>query len=158
MSFGLSTSQTQPSLGSGYQVISSTSGQPKDLPPSTQSEYMGHTVASQPAQQQYMQPELSQHDGSASRQSSGAYKIETVPHVKMQQLVSQSTESTAKARMDEVFGTTMGPVSYTHLRAHETQVDLVCRLLLALRLQTTESTYVLHKSSQHTEISSSMTG
>ena len=26
--------------------------------------------------------------------------------------------------------TTVGPVSYTHLRAHETVLDLVCRLLL----------------------------
>ena len=25
---------------------------------------------------------------------------------------------------------TLGPVSYTHLRAHETVLDLVCRLLL----------------------------
>ena len=24
----------------------------------------------------------------------------------------------------------LGPVSYTHLRAHETEADLVCRLLL----------------------------
>ena len=27
-------------------------------------------------------------------------------------------------------GTGLGPVSYTHLRAHETVLDLVCRLLL----------------------------
>ena len=31
----------------------------------------------------------------------------------------------AKDRVD-----TLGPVSYTHLRAHETVLDLVCRLLL----------------------------
>ena len=28
------------------------------------------------------------------------------------------------------FGHGVGPVSYTHLRAHETVLDLVCRLLL----------------------------
>ena len=28
------------------------------------------------------------------------------------------------------FATTLIPVSYTHLRAHETVLDLVCRLLL----------------------------
>src|SRR5428012_23551 len=30
----------------------------------------------------------------------------------------------------EVFIDRIGPVSYTHLRAHETRHDLVCRLLL----------------------------
>ena len=29
-----------------------------------------------------------------------------------------------------------GPVSYTHLRAHETVLDLVCRLLLEKKKQT----------------------
>ena len=29
-----------------------------------------------------------------------------------------------------------GPVSYTHLRAHETVLDLVCRLLLAKKKKT----------------------
>ena len=29
-----------------------------------------------------------------------------------------------------------GPVSYTHLRAHETVLDLVCRLLLEKKTQT----------------------
>ena len=31
--------------------------------------------------------------------------------------------------VDQV-GPALGPVSYTHLRAHETVLDLVCRLLL----------------------------
>ena len=31
---------------------------------------------------------------------------------------------------------TYGPVSYTHLRAHETVLDLVCRLLLEKKKQT----------------------
>ena len=29
----------------------------------------------------------------------------------------------------------LGPVSYTHLRAHETVLDLVCRLLLEKKTQ-----------------------
>ena len=29
----------------------------------------------------------------------------------------------------------LGPVSYTHLRAHETVLDLVCRLLLETKKQ-----------------------
>ena len=32
--------------------------------------------------------------------------------------------------VDAIEGTTTGTVSYTHLRAHETVLDLVCRLLL----------------------------
>ena len=31
---------------------------------------------------------------------------------------------------------TLSPVSYTHLRAHETVLDLVCRLLLEKKNQT----------------------
>ena len=34
-------------------------------------------------------------------------------------------------------GAGMGPVSYTHLRAHETEADLVCRLLLEKKKKTT---------------------
>ena len=33
------------------------------------------------------------------------------------------------------YGTTYTPVSYTHLRAHETVLDLVCRLLLEKKKQ-----------------------
>ncbi|CZR83236.1 hypothetical protein CDFC105_43948 [Clostridioides difficile] len=32
----------------------------------------------------------------------------------------------------------LGPVSYTHLRAHETRHDLVCRLLLEKKKNTKE--------------------
>ncbi len=32
----------------------------------------------------------------------------------------------------------IGPVSYTHLRAHETVLDLVCRLLLEKKKKTTD--------------------
>ena len=48
------------------------------------------------------------------------------------------------------------PVSYTHLRAHETVLDLVCRLLLEKKTQgTTTTTPVLtaeknaHKDNKH---------
>ena len=34
----------------------------------------------------------------------------------------------------------LGPVSYTHLRAHETVLDLVCRLLLENKKKPTQST------------------
>ena len=36
---------------------------------------------------------------------------------------------------------TPNPVSYTHLRAHETVLDLVCRLLLEKKTQTTQHTH-----------------
>ena len=36
-----------------------------------------------------------------------------------------------------------GAVSYTHLRAHETVLDLVCRLLLEKKKKTTEA-YTIH--------------
>ena len=39
---------------------------------------------------------------------------------------------------------TMVPVSYTHLRAHETVLDLVCRLLLAKKKYSlTQALYIL---------------
>src|SRR5450756_2728261 len=38
--------------------------------------------------------------------------------------------TTLRRRMGMVFQDYMLPVSYTHLRAHETRHDLVCRLLL----------------------------
>ena len=36
-------------------------------------------------------------------------------------------------------GPLVGPVSYTHLRAHETVLDLVCRLLLEKKNTTTST-------------------
>ena len=42
------------------------------------------------------------------------------------------------------------PVSYTHLRAHETVLDLVCRLLLEKKKQNTQSAF-------HTRITSPST-
>ena len=42
------------------------------------------------------------------------------------------TKSEEETLMDEAIGGKINdyPVSYTHLRAHETVLDLVCRLLL----------------------------
>ena len=37
-------------------------------------------------------------------------------------------------------GRGLGPVSYTHLRAHETVLDLVCRLLLEKKKQNITAT------------------
>ena len=38
----------------------------------------------------------------------------------------------------EVISDTLGAVSYTHLRAHETVLDLVCRLLLEKKKNTSQ--------------------
>ena len=37
---------------------------------------------------------------------------------------------------------TIGPVSYTHLRAHETVLDLVCRLLLEKKKSNKQNTAI----------------
>ena len=42
------------------------------------------------------------------------------------------------------------PVSYTHLRAHETVLDLVCRLLLEKKKQTNKKKQKIHLTKQHT--------
>ena len=42
----------------------------------------------------------------------------------------KSAIATANNRIPDDFDIMMAPVSYTHLRAHETVLDLVCRLLL----------------------------
>ena len=45
----------------------------------------------------------------------------------------------------------INPVSYTHLRAHETVLDLVCRLLLEKTKQTNiDITHIQHTDVQHT--------
>ena len=48
--------------------------------------------------------------------------------------ISFSTTSAAVSGLDATWANNIGgdsaPVSYTHLRAHETVLDLVCRLLL----------------------------
>ena len=41
------------------------------------------------------------------------------------------TDASGRFRFDNLPWGTYTPVSYTHLRAHETVLDLVCRLLLA---------------------------
>ena len=45
---------------------------------------------------------------------------------------------------------TPGPVSYTHLRAHETVLDLVCRLLLEKNNYSNQ--YTLHKTHTHSQL------
>src|SRR5665648_412604 len=42
--------------------------------------------------------------------------------------------------LEPVWGALLGPVSYTHLRAHETRHDLVCRLLLEKKKTQTKPT------------------
>ena len=50
-------------------------------------------------------------------------------------------------------GTGLDPVSYTHLRAHETVLDLVCRLLLekkkTIRHNTNRMSPKIHEHSDH---------
>ena len=41
------------------------------------------------------------------------------------------------------------PVSYTHLRAHETVLDLVCRLLLEKKKNTHTNTHTQHNTHTH---------
>ena len=53
--------------------------------------------------------------------------------IPLDELLLQLTESLRKSMTlssAEIFTGASGPVSYTHLRAHETVLDLVCRLLL----------------------------
>ena len=45
-------------------------------------------------------------------------------------IVADGAAQTAQAGPDQSVCGTASPVSYTHLRAHETVLDLVCRLLL----------------------------
>src|SRR5450756_2766807 len=44
-------------------------------------------------------------------------------------------------RLGRRWGADPGPVSYTHLRAHETRHDLVCRLLLEKKNHNNHSTH-----------------
>ena len=50
-----------------------------------------------------------------------------------------------------VVGARLGPVSYTHLRAHETVLDLVCRLLLAKKKQTHKKNKQQHQTVRITD-------
>ena len=50
------------------------------------------------------------------------------------EVVAKKSNLTHKAARDSV------PVSYTHLRAHETVLDLVCRLLLEKKKSTRQQT------------------
>src|SRR5450756_1463765 len=49
--------------------------------------------------------------------------------------VVETEEVKALATLLQVHDPGLGPVSYTHLRAHETRHDLVCRLLLEKKKQ-----------------------
>ena len=49
----------------------------------------------------------------------------------------ENTFDPQNQQKDDVGG--VGPVSYTHLRAHETVLDLVCRLLLEQKKKTTKT-------------------
>ena len=114
MPLGLSTSQTQPSHGSEYQVTNGTTKQPQNSSSGTHSQpkYIGRTVAPEPAQQ-HMQAGSSQHEESTPHQSSGAYKIEAAPH----QEIKTSLETT---KMDKVSSITMGRTSPLSVETFQT--------------------------------------
>ena len=70
----------------------------------------------------------------------------------------QPIESSGELPNGERFNDSAGPVSYTHLRAHETVLDLVCRLLLekkttirtsAAIIQIDELIHHTNKSTEH---------
>ena len=106
MPLGLSTSQTQPSHGSEYQVTNGTTKQPQNSSSGTHSQpkYIGRTVAPEPAQQ-HMQAGSSQHEESTPHQSSGAYKIiEAAPH-------PETKTPLETTKIDKVSSITMGRTS-----------------------------------------------
>ena len=49
------------------------------------------------------------------------------------------------------FTISKNPVSYTHLRAHETVLDLVCRLLLEKKKKTTQNNTIKHEIRLYTQ-------
>ena len=54
---------------------------------------------------------------------------------------NKAEDSLVKILLDATHN--LGPVSYTHLRAHETVLDLVCRLLLEKQKKYTKTTTML---------------
>ena len=58
-------------------------------------------------------------------------------------LLVKGEPGTGKTMLAEEVARALGPVSYTHLRAHETVLDLVCRLLLEKTKHTIMSSHVL---------------
>eukprot|EP00831_Metopus_contortus_P034038 TRINITY_DN2720_c0_g1_i3.p1 TRINITY_DN2720_c0_g1~~TRINITY_DN2720_c0_g1_i3.p1 ORF type:complete len:112 (-),score=21.33 TRINITY_DN2720_c0_g1_i3:4-339(-) len=64
------------------------------------------------------------------------------------------TNSTAPRRIVKARHFSSNPVSYTHLRAHETSLHLVCRLLLEKKKKTlnnisTNKTNIIYPSTKH---------
>ena len=62
-----------------------------------------------------------------SSAASDVYKRQALPAVTVVQAVTTTPTKAAQETPED----SPTPVSYTHLRAHETVLDLVCRLLLA---------------------------
>ena len=67
-------------------------------------------------------------------QADNASKLE-----EMRRTVDEKLHATLEQRLGESFK----PVSYTHLRAHETVLDLVCRLLLEKTNQSKPTTVLI---------------
>ena len=60
------------------------------------------------------------------------------PKIKNKSKAKKSSDSINNKSIDDV------PVSYTHLRAHETVLDLVCRLLLEKKKQNNTKSYIMY--------------
>ena len=63
--------------------------------------------------------------------------------------VTRASRGTTAAAHSDDDAVTWVPVSYTHLRAHETVLDLVCRLLLEKKKNTQENDEASQRSSPH---------
>ena len=65
-----------------------------------------------------------------------------VAHAGRLHLLSQDDGQVDRGAFGGPFLIKAGPVSYTHLRAHETVLDLVCRLLLEKKKKTNKIAHV----------------
>ena len=76
-----------------------------------------------------------------SSAASDVYKRQGIHDVLAKSKGSSNPHNVVKATIDALLQmrdpATVAPVSYTHLRAHETVLDLVCRLLLEKKKNTT---------------------
>ena len=87
-----------------------------------------------------------------SSAASDVYKRQSTPRFGVQAIRAATLSPlTMPVTAITISGLTFQPVSYTHLRAHETVLDLVCRLLLEKKKkQKTDHTLTIHYYPSHT--------
>src|SRR5680860_1644219 len=78
--------------------------------------------------------------GIARREGFVFFVAGAVPGDVVRATVTKVKKNYAEARLEEILEPSPEPVSYTHLRAHETDSYLVCRLLLEKKKKTTKTT------------------